>query len=147
VKSWNLESEEVIYKKSDPADNLKLNGATDDEIKFLRGQPHGKGFRGRRVELNAFTSDQFVEWLERKLKEHGIAKVVPDQATLEIAYRRAAGIARCQDILDKAISEVDSYTAGLTIPKKLRTLLNKKLVASPTMAWDDALESFLPDED
>jgi hypothetical protein len=49
-------------------DTLRLNGANEDEIHFLRQA---------RVELNAFTSDQLVAWLEGKLEEHGITKVAP----------------------------------------------------------------------
>jgi hypothetical protein len=30
------------------------------------------------VELNAFTGDQFVMWLDSKLIEHGMTKVIPD---------------------------------------------------------------------
>jgi hypothetical protein len=33
-------------------------------------------------ELNAMASDQFIEWLERKLTEHGIKKVIPDDDVL-----------------------------------------------------------------
>ena len=37
----------------------------------------GPGNTGQRVELNAMTSDQFVAFVERKLTEHGAAKVIP----------------------------------------------------------------------
>ena len=47
---------------------------------------------GRRVELNAFTSADFIRWIEAKLKANGIKKVVPDAKTLEVAYRRAVQI-------------------------------------------------------
>ena len=92
VEQRDLQSEMVSYK-SDPEHNLSLNGATQEEIEFLRGEAVvWRGFRGRRVELNAFTSDAFVEWLESKLEEQGVAKVIPDDSTLEDAYRRAKGI-------------------------------------------------------
>jgi hypothetical protein len=45
-------------------------------------------WEGERVELNAMTADQFIDWLERKLDEQGIGKVVPDPETLATAYRR-----------------------------------------------------------
>ena len=50
--------------------NLRQNGATPEEIEFLLEQ---------RVELNAFASDELVAWIEGKLAEHGVAKVVPDE--------------------------------------------------------------------
>ena len=58
---------------------LRRHGATEDEIDFLLH---------RRVELNAFASDALVAWIERKLEEHGVAKIVPDDDTLANAYRR-----------------------------------------------------------
>jgi Flp pilus assembly secretin CpaC len=49
-------------------DQLRRNGATDDEIEVLLTE---------RVELNAMSSAQLVEFIEDKLAEHGIQKVFP----------------------------------------------------------------------
>src|SRR5215467_3479221 len=89
VTAYALESESVVYKKSDPTANLCKNGATDEEIAFLVRERHSRGGSGERVELNALTSRQFVDWLEGKLREHQVAKVIPDAATLERSWRRA----------------------------------------------------------
>jgi hypothetical protein len=71
-------------------DQLRKNGATEEEVKFLAGESPGS--KRQRVELNAFTSDQFVEWLTGKLdglQQQGvISKVVPDANTL----RRSTGL-------------------------------------------------------
>ena len=75
VEKWDLQAETVSYK-SDPGSNLRLNGATQEEIEFLRGEQDWRSYRGQRVELNAFTSDAFVEWLESKLEEQGVVKVI-----------------------------------------------------------------------
>jgi hypothetical protein len=50
---------------------------------------HKKRWEGRRVELNAMGSQQFIDFLERKFQQHGVKKVVPDQKSLENAYIRA----------------------------------------------------------
>jgi hypothetical protein len=50
---------------------LRINGTTEAEIEFL--------ISGRRVELNAMTSDQFIAFVEEKLIEHGVTKVAPDE--------------------------------------------------------------------
>jgi hypothetical protein len=60
------------------AANMRRNGATDEEIEFLLD---------RRVELNAMTSDQFVEFIERGLTEHGVRKVVPKPDMLAEVFR------------------------------------------------------------
>jgi len=91
VVRWKLQAEAVTYI-SDPKENLELNSAKPEEVEFLRGtRTHEwspRHYTGKRVELNAFTSDQFVKWLESKLKQQKIRKLVPDQGTLEQAYRR-----------------------------------------------------------
>ena len=55
-------------------DTLAVHGASTRDISFLRH---------RRVKPNAMPADVFVRFLERKLAEHGIGKVVPDNNVLE----------------------------------------------------------------
>jgi DNA topoisomerase VI subunit B len=145
VEEWGLESEEVIHK-SDPTENLILNGSTAKEIDFLCGDYlyAQNCYKGRRVELNAFTSDQFVEWLESKLKEHGVTKVIPDTATLEQAYRRAAGLKRCQAILERAVAEIGAYADNVEVPEDLAERVREQLAHAPGQAWDDAIEWLVP---
>jgi hypothetical protein len=134
VEEWELQSESVQYK-SDPTYNLEENGATAEEIAFLY-----RGFRhGQRVELNAFTSDQFVEWLDSKLAEQGVKKVIPDEETLEQAYRRVAAIHRYQRIIDDAGEEVSAYAKDLTVAKGLRAKLARRLAKAPASSWDQVL--------
>jgi hypothetical protein len=76
VRKHQLQAERVCYGKSNPSPNLRENGATEAEIAFLCSER--LAYAGQRVELNAFTSDALIAWLEGKLKEHGIRKVVPD---------------------------------------------------------------------
>ncbi len=116
---------------------------------FLRGAPiveygqRRRKYRGRRVELNAFTSDQFVAWLETKLEEQA-KKVIPDPGTLEQAYKRAAGLKRFRAILGRARAEVESYIANMDVPDDLRDRLQEELTREPTQSWDDAIEWLVP---
>jgi hypothetical protein len=53
----------------------------------------------RRVELNAMTSPQFVAFVERKLLENGVAKIIPDQKLLAKVYagmERGRRLAACR---------------------------------------------------
>lgn len=148
VRQWNLAAEDVI-NDSDPTENLGANGATAEEVAFLRGEPmydygRKRKYKGSRVELNAFTSDQFVSWLESKLEEHGVSKVIPDDATLEQAFRRAAALKRFQAIIGKARAEVESYAATVPVPANLRELVRHGLATTPHQPWDDAIEWLLP---
>jgi hypothetical protein len=45
---------------------------TEEELDYLiERQTHAKLWRGRRADLNAMTSAQFVDSLERKLQQYG----------------------------------------------------------------------------
>ncbi len=138
VCAYNLESEPVSYKKSDPSSNLRANGATTEEIAFLCDRK-SYNRQGRRVELNAFTSGDFIAWIEKKLKQHGIAKVVPDAATLQTAYRRAMQIAIVQQQLPSIIAEASEQATGAELPKALDKIVRKALKANPSQSWDEAI--------
>jgi hypothetical protein len=97
VEAMGLQSEYQHYPKGSRyalEENLRTNGASEAEIAFM--------FRDfdalrstRRVELNAMTSPQFIAFIERKLRENNVAKIVPDRELLAEAYRAigAAGSA------------------------------------------------------
>jgi len=115
--------------------NLRHNGATEEEIEILCG-PHHYG-PCERVELNAMTSDQFIEWLESKLEEHGVEKVVPDGDVLCSAYRRALFLQK----LDVAQAELAEQIKGDTValPRDLGKKVRRLLESSPGMSWDAAV--------
>ena len=77
VQAMDLQSEPYNYRqKIDPKIDLARCGATPEEQAFLvegerrRNPSTGKYYwPGKRVELNAMTSDQFVAWIERRLTE------------------------------------------------------------------------------
>jgi hypothetical protein len=138
VEAYGLESEDVSYK-SDPRQNLKDNGATQEEVAFLCGEVGWHGYRGRRVELNAFTSDKFVGWIEKKLKHHGIKKVIPDDDTLATAYRRAVQADIMRDRLEEIVEEADEEASKTNIPKGLRRAIAKRLKQDPAIPWDQAV--------
>ena len=73
--------DEAAPEEGPGEDKLREYGLGEEEIDFLIRQ-------GRRIELNAMTSDQFVAWLEGKLAEHGAGKVVPEVEVLERHARR-----------------------------------------------------------
>jgi len=136
VREHDLESEPVTYGKSDPAPNLRENGAREDEIDFLCSSHDWSGYSGERVELNAFTSDSLIEWIEGKLEENGIKKVIPDAATLERAYRRAAVIAKLPEWAAAAAETVK-------VPAGLKGKVQGVLENNPALSWDAAVAECL----
>ena len=80
VDAMGLQSEPVTIKDWDArAATLKRHGAAGDEIEFLEKN---------RVELNAMTSPQFIDFIEIKLAEHGVEKVIPERKVIEQHARR-----------------------------------------------------------
>ena len=116
---------------------LEINGADDDEIDFL--------LSGRRVELNAMTSDQFVIFIEEKLEEHGVAKVIPDEELLAEAYRLFRRGQRIEKIIEEALAE-DAAESDDEAPGDLADRVRDYLAQNPKQRWDDAIAA-LADED
>jgi hypothetical protein len=141
VEACGLQSESVHYGKSDPSWNLRENGATREEIKFLcEGRAFGYGYAGRRVELNAFTSADLLSWVEGKLKKHGIKKVIPDKDTLEDAYCRALEINLLEKRVEEIAEEVHELAEKAKIPNGLEKKVKDALRFDPSRPWDAVVE-------
>jgi hypothetical protein len=147
VRKHNLESEYVTYGTSDPAPNLRENGATEAAIAFLCSERHWSGYSGQRVELNAFTSDDLIAWIEAKLKQYGIKKVIPDVEMLERVYRRVRAIAKINEGLTELVEKAQQEAAQLTVPGGLAKAVQKKLHNNPEMPWDKAIAELIADAD
>ena len=91
------------------------------------------------MELNAFTSDAFIKWIEAKLAECAVTKLVPDAKFLEQAYRRAAE-AQYINLHTRAIAEAARVHAdGIAVPSDLRNDVQRRLHAAPEIPWDQAV--------
>ena len=140
VEKYELASEEFEFSGDFASDSI----CTGVEKKFLRS--------GRRVELNAFTAPQFIEWIEDKLTEQGLAKrLVPGDEVIEAAYRRAVVIARLNAAIDDALSGARKDAKGISVPRSLKRQLREAMQDSDE-AWDlvlyDLIKSKLyPDSD
>ena len=123
----------------DPGPNLRKNGATPEEVDFIRGRHGYSGYQGQRVELNAFTSRQLVDWIETKLQQHGIAKVIPDVDTLGVAYRRAIAeryFNKESVRLTKAANRIGGKaTPPDDLDRRVRVLLRRQ----PELPWEEAV--------
>jgi Protein of unknown function C-terminus (DUF2399) len=143
VQAMNLQSEPVPYPSDvDPRIKLQEGGATAEECNFLVRRQletrHGRFYWiGERVELNAMMSDQFIAWLERKLAEVGVRKVVPDHTALEKAYHRAVHQKRVQEAIKEALTSIDA-DEEIPIPDDLDQRLREALDGSAE-SWDRVL--------
>jgi len=108
------------------------NGATETEIEILLHE---------RVELNALTSDALVAMIERKLKEHGVTKVVPDDAVLRKTYQafhRSRQLGEKFKQIEKEFKESETK-----VPKDLRDKICTILTKQTKLRWDDAIKLVL----
>ena len=97
-----------------------------------------------RVELNAFASDQLVEWIEEKLVEHGVKKVAPEEDTLARATRGFARDLIAKRYLDKFADDIDrDIDAAVLALNGLSPAVMKMLEEDPALAWDNALAEIM----
>ena len=78
-------------------EQLATNDATDAKIDILLKE---------RVELNALTSDQLIAMIERKLKVHGIKKVIPDDDLLREAYQTFHASKQLREIYEEVARRI-----------------------------------------
>jgi hypothetical protein len=139
VRKYRLQEERCKFQGRFASDSI----CTEQEKEFLRS--------GRRVELNAFTSPQFIEWLESKLSAClGKKRLIPDDDVLANAYRRALAVAKINQTIEDALDEAIESAKAAKIPG-LRRQLEKKL-SRESEPWDKVLyelaqESLLSQED
>jgi hypothetical protein len=138
VEAMDLQSEPV---PRDPpatwdkrAATLRRHGATPEEIEFLRT---------RRVELNAMTSRQLVDFIEAKLTAHGVAKLVPDEAVLEQQARRIIKHQLTQQALAKLSARIGKQAETAKLPEHLREQIAGVFKKYPEIPWDHAVAQVL----
>jgi hypothetical protein len=137
VQELELQSEPVIYdSKVDPRINLEESGASADECNFLVRQKTACGWRGERVELNAMTSNVFIQWLESELEGVGVRKIVPDAESLATSYRRAYRLAIVEQRIDETLARLEDI--DIEIPKELSKQIAESIDGT-NKPWDIAI--------
>jgi hypothetical protein len=126
ARAYGLEGEPWEFSGHFAPDSI----ATKEEKAFLRS--------GQRIELNEFTSPQFVEYLEAKLRQHLPERLIPPDSVLEDAYRRALAVARINHAIKEVRDEAVAKAKAAEVPKNLRRRL-KKLLKDSAEPWDKVL--------
>jgi DNA topoisomerase 6 subunit A-like protein len=139
VTAMGLESEYQHHpkgRKAAMAANLRTNGASEEEIAFMF-QDFDRLRSTRRVELNAMTSPQFIAFVERKLHEHGIGKIVPDSKLLAETYAAIERGRRLKEAVEELGEKIAPENAGA--PADLRRRVRNYLKQNPADRWTDAV--------
>jgi hypothetical protein len=135
VEQGILEVENVTYENRQPV------AACVDEF----DEEWNEWLQTHRVELNAFTTPQFIDWLDQKMAEHS-GKVVPPAAVMvdrlneqvrqrlrDSIVKRVLSEARIEDRVDEAATALAAIVAGAVsgLPEKV----NKDLRDDPQKYW------------
>jgi hypothetical protein len=131
------------YESNISDERLAQAGLDPAAIAFLRDQ---------RVELNAMTSRQLVDFVERKLQQHGVRKVIPNLKTLAKTYQMFAASGRLSEAFEAARKKLEAETAPpIEVPNDLQTKVAQLLQQRPDITWHRAVRLIVdpdaPDDD
>jgi hypothetical protein len=113
-------------------ERLAEAGLGQGAIDFLRSQ---------RVELNAMTSGQLIDFIENKLRQHGVAKVMPDGGTLQSTYRMFAASDRLSDSFNQVREKLENQNeeTSIKVPDDLEDKVKAHLQEKPDITWHRAI--------
>jgi hypothetical protein len=167
VSDWAEENDRVKYRFKNEIDVTDLGLRLADARKYglidraerwrFRGSiapdstatPAEREFlaSGRRIELNAFTSPEFIAWLEEVLtKWLGKERFIPKDDILADAHRRALAVARINKAIEEARDGAIEEAEGATLPATLRKKVKRRMKQRPEEAWDKALYEIIREE-
>lgn len=126
-------------------DRLLRYGATPEEISLFLDDR-------RRIEIDAMTPRQLIDFIERKLTEHGVGKIIPPEESMVAHYQQAAFERRLDHALAPLRAEFEerfqelaqelreSPVLDIEVPA-LRDTVTERLSAEPNSTWRDAVAS------
>jgi hypothetical protein len=119
--------------EGDKREELENSG----EIDFLLGEGDFEENGPRRIELNALTSRQLVDLVERRLEQHGIKKIVPAADKLAEAFRAHARAPKIKEAIEKAIADMPDD--AVEVPADLEEQVKAYLEENPECPWEEAV--------
>jgi hypothetical protein len=105
--------------------------------------------QNNRIELNAMTTPEFIEWLDGKMEEHGDGKLVPPPEVLTAELDRRIEDKVRDDIRERILREAGfedrvaeavaaiKKPSGTTLAKGIKRLFKQE----PEREWRDAIEA------
>jgi hypothetical protein len=83
-------------------------------------------------------SGELIAMIERKLKAHGIKKVIPDDDVLAEAYQAFHDSQQLREIYEKAEAEFEAEE--IEVPADLKKRVRAILVEHVDLRWGDAVQ-------
>ena len=126
AQAMGLEAETVEVKSREARrETLKRHGATAAEIGFLA--PGDEDQDCRRVELNAMTSRQLVDFVEAALADYRVDKLVPDGAVIRQHARHHLETKLTGELIAQHAEAIAERAAAAELPADLVTQVTKLL--------------------
>jgi hypothetical protein len=137
VIDLGLRYEDIGELQSEPNNSnisderLAQAGLRQDAIDFLRSE---------RVELNAMTARQLVDFVEAKLKEVGIDKVIPNGKTLARTYQMFVASDQLAEAFEETKKTLEREAeASISVPADLEEKVRAELQKLPDIPWHRAV--------
>jgi hypothetical protein len=89
------------------------------------------------IDYTARMSSQLIEFVEGKLTEHGIRKVVPAKDRLDKAFRLFARSKLVEEAVEKVIEAMPADT--IAVPEDLDARVRDYLDENPKSPWEEAV--------
>ena len=138
--AMGLEAEGVVIQKK-PSYEL-LWKLTSEEKEFLLGTRDYKTWHGKRVELNAMTTDQLISWLKGRLKELGLeTKVLPPEDVVKGELEDTIE-SKLEDDVRQMVREALEELLGATIAD-IEEEVKKKIGTPEVDGYYEELKQFL----
>jgi hypothetical protein len=99
------------------------------------------------------TSRQLIDFVEAKLQQHGIQRVIPNQDTLTNTYREFAASDRLSEAFDELKEKLEQETERpIEVPADLEAKVKKLIAENPDITWHHAVRltvdpDYTPDDD
>lgn len=137
-----LQPEPVKYEKVQPVARYVKDESEDES------EDWADWLQTNRIELNAMTTPQFLEWLDNKMAEYDQGKVIPPENVIESELEKKVMTNLTQKIRDKILKEQHAEDRIKEEFEKLKPTINEEaqeLVNSikselndePTQSWKD----------
>jgi DNA topoisomerase VI subunit A len=138
VAAMGLEAEPVEVRNRDARrDTLGRHGATEAEIEFLA--PEDEDEPCQRIELNAMTSRQLVDFVEAAFMRYRVAKVIPDNAVIREHARHLIAEKFTEALIAQHAEDIAARATAVELPADLWDQLIKLVSEEPELSWDQAL--------
>lgn len=143
-----LSSESATIKKGGLPGTI-TQMLTDTEREWFGYDDDGaEGKRYQRTELNAFTAEGLIDFVEEALTNLGWTKLVPDNETLNSEAEHQQRSIQRQRVIDEILAQydIDALTDERMTPIEIsEEHLRDHLAASPEDSWRDAIADIVTD--